>query len=329
MSYSNSFKFSLQKFNYGLALFFLLLSIKFCFTQNDIFNSEWNKVTIAKIVQPEFNLSQYENLIIAEIINDRSKKDNETQILYNKIAGEIHQIPNVNLLDREKTDLILKEHKLQSSGLVEEDYTTPFGKFFSSGIIMTGRIVNSSYKKELNSFKALNGKNKKYKKGIQSLSFSIQFIDLATTQIVYSKTIDAKFAIETKPDYSTPANVDENEVFLGCVNMLAQKFKNLFVSHEVEYKIKFQKNSKFNSDLKSVCALVQVEEFDLAYEKLNSILTNKKVIKNDKALSNAYYNIALLALYIDKYSDAKKYSKLGYLKNPSNDECLTLIKVLQ
>lgn len=325
----NILRFSfIRKSNTFLTLL-LIVSCHFCNGQSDIFNSDWNKVTITKVVYPEFNLPKYKNLIIAEILNNRNKKDNDTQILYNKIAGKINEIPNVKLLDREKTDLILKEYKLQASGLVEEDYTAPFGKFFSSGVIMTGRIVNSDYKKELNSFSALNGKKKKYRKGIQSLSFSIQLIDIATTQIVYSKTIDAKYVIETKPDYSTPAHINENEVYLGCVNLLVEKFKNLFVAHEVDYKIKFQKNSKFNDDLKDVAALVQVEEFDMAHEKLKAILENKKVLKNDKALSSAYYNIAMLAIYTDKYDEAKKNAKLGYLKNPRNDECLKLIKILQ
>lgn len=308
---------------------FLLINFQFFYGQSDLFNTDWNKVTITKVVYPEFNLTQYRNLIIAEILDDRSRKNNDTQILYNKIAGKIHEIPNVKLLDREKTDLILKEYKLQSSGMVEEDYTTPFGKFFSSGVIMTGRIVNSDYKKEINSFTSLNGKKKKYRKGIQNISFSIQLIDIATTQIVYSKTIDAKYAMETKPDYSTPPNINENEVYLGCVNSLVEKFKNLFVAHEVDFKIKFQKNSKFNDDLKDVAALVQVEEFNMAYEKLKAILQNKKVLKSDKALSSAYYNIAMLELYTNKYDEAKKNAKLGYLKNPKNDECLKLIKILQ
>ncbi|NRD18938.1 hypothetical protein HNV08_02670 [Winogradskyella eckloniae] len=296
---------------------------------SDLFNSDWNKVTITRKVTPEFNLVPYKNLIIAEILNDRSRQNNETSILYNKIAAEIHKIPNVTLLDREKTNLILQEYKLQSSGHVEENYTTPFGKFFSSGIIMIGRIVNSDYKREVNSFKALNGKTKRYRKGIQNLSISIQLIDIKTTQIVYSKTVDAKYAIETKPDYNTPPAISENEVFLGCVEKLIVKFKNLFVAHEVDFKIKFQKNSKFNDDLKDIAALVQVEEFELAHEKLKAILNNKKVVKSEKALSSAYYNLAMLELYTDKYLEAKKNAKMGYLKNPNNNECLKLIKILQ
>lgn len=318
-----------QKFSLFLIVFLFVNHLNLSAQNSDLFNTEWNKVTITKVVNPEFNLVPYKNLIIAEILNERSRKDNETQILYNKIAGEIHKIPNLALLDREKTELILKEYKLQSSGHVEKDYTTPFGKFFSSGIIMIGRIVNSDYKSKINSFTALNGKAKRYRKGTQSLSLSIQLIDIKTTQIVYSKTIDAKYAKETKPDYSSPASINENEVFINCVNKLVEKFKNLFVAHEVDYKIKFQKNSKFNDDLRDITALVQVEEFDLAHEKLETILTNKKVRKSEKALSSAYYNLAMLELYTNQYLKAKKNAKLGYLKNPNNSECLKLIKILQ
>lgn len=315
-------------------LFFIIIlftNSQNTFGQTDIFNSDWNKVTITKIAYPEFNLAQYKNLIIAEILNERGRKDNKTQIVYNKIASKLHEIPDVKLLDREQTDLILKEYKLQSTGYVEEDYVTPFGKFFSSGIIMTGRIVNSNYKKQTKTSSSIvsNGKKKKYRKGTYNISFSIQFIDISTTQIVYSKTIDAKYTIKTKSDYTTPPSINENEVYLGAINLLSEKFKNLFTPHEVEYKIKFQKNSKFNTELKNVAALVQVEEFDLAYEKLKVILQNKKVIKSDKALSSAYYNIAMLEIYTNKYDDAKKNAKLGYLKNPKNSECLKLIKILQ
>lgn len=266
------------------------------------------------------------------MLDERGRQNNNTQIIYNKIAGKLHEISNVNLLDREKTNLILKEYKLQSTGHVEEDYITPFGKFFSSGIIMTGRIVNLDYKSEIttsNSIITSNGRKKKRRKGTYNLSFSFQFIDIATTKIVFSKTIDVKHTVKTKSDYTTPPTINKNEVYIGAIGILADKFQKLFITHEIDYAVEFQKNAKFNSDLKNIAALVQVEEFDLAYKELNNILKNKKVKKNDRALSSAYYNIALLALYINKIDDAKKYSKLGYLKNPNNDACLKLSKVLQ
>lgn len=313
------------------SLLFLVLVNQYIYSQDyDLFNSDWNKVTITKWVSPEFDLSIHKNLIIAEILNEKNRKDNETQIIYNKIAGIIQQTGGVRLLDREKTEIILNEYKLQSTGIVEEDYVTSFGKFFSSGVIMIGRILNSDYKNELNTFKlALTNETRKYRKGIYTISFGFQFIDIATSQIIYSKTIDVKHFIETKPTKGSPAKVNENEVYVGCVNKLSEKFKNLITSHEVDYNIKFQKSSKFNTELKSVAALVQVQEFDIAHKKLIAILEDRKVNKNSKALSSAYYNLAILETYTDKYELAKSNAKQGYLKNPNNDGCLKLIKILQ
>ena len=159
------------EFSFKQKIVFLLFTSCIVFNQKsfsqslgDLFSSNWNEVTITKLVAPEFELSPYKNLIIAEILNHRGRKDNETQVIYNKIAGEIQNIPNIKLLDREKTDLILNEYKLQSSGHVEEDYTTPFGKFFSSGIIMTARIINSDYKEDVITSSSFSNKSSRYRK---------------------------------------------------------------------------------------------------------------------------------------------------------------------
>lgn len=321
---------SLQKYTFLLLSIFSVFNYHIsCQSLSDMFNSNWNEVTITKLVAPEFYLSPYQNLIIAKIVNERGRKDNETQVIYNKIASEIQKIPNINLLDRENTELILNEYKLQSTGYVEEDYTTPFGKFFSSGIIMTARIIDSDYKEDVITSSSLSNTKSRYRKGIHTMSLSIQFIDIATTQVVYSRTVDAKYSLKTKKDYSTPPRINKNEVYLNCVNLLSENFKNLFVTHEVDYTIEFQKNSKFNDELKKAAALVQVEEFDMAYQKLKAILNNKKVLKSEKAQSSAYYNLAMLELYTDKYEEAKKNAKIAYLKNPNNEKCLKLVKILQ
>jgi hypothetical protein len=297
---------------------------------SDFLGTDWNKISFKVETKPSFDLVKYKTLIIAEISEGTDSITNKSENIYDRISSQIKTIPNIQLLDRKKTKQILKEFKLQRSGQVEEDFVTPFGKFYSTGIIMTGRILNTSYTSQLiQTPEIIKNTSTTYRKGTQTISFSFQFIDIKTSEIVYSKTLDVTKEFETPHSLDdTPVKLDKTQIFIKTANELALRFKNLMVQYDQVHSVKLQKNSKFNKELKQAAAFIEISEFETAREMLMEILNISKVKKNNKAMSKAFYNIAILDYYTGKLDTAKSFAKKGFLKDSGNDACLELFKKL-
>ena len=294
---------------------------------------DWNKTSFEIEMQPEFDISPYNSILIAEVLNSDNEIDNHANDIYDELTTSIVQMNNIELVDRKKTDLLLKEFKFQSSGLVDDKSMKQIGKFIGSGLILICRIQEDNSSESIKSvkipllYKTKDCATTKTREAIYDFSLNIKIIDIETTKIVYSQTIDA-----TSKDKTTgfncmdPAEIDSSDLYAICLDQIREKYKNLFTNHTKNVNLKFQKNQKFNDDLKQAITYFNINDFETGFKILKGI---PEVQSNDKAKSAALYNLALVQFYENDDQNSLSNAKEAYILDSSNDACLTIINDLK
>lgn len=295
-----------------------------------IFNDGWSKISYMVDKQPVFDVSKTKNIIISEIVNNVKGEDNHTADIYDEFVNQVTNIDGLKLIDRDKTRSLLKELHFQRSGNVDEIQIRKLGKFYSSGLIVFGRIQTDNFTQSIDKDKALIGGNgcpTQRRVGVYRLDVNLKIIDLQTAEILFSKTIKSK--IDRKgPKYNCeyPPSLNPVEFFQFAKEDIGRQFMELFTVHQKKYEINFQTHRKFNSDLKKAITLLEIDDFEGGFAQIKKIA---QIVKDDKAKSFALYNLAKMQMFNGNYDESLKNAKKAYLLNPKNDECLQIINELK
>ncbi|MDP5081223.1 MAG: penicillin-binding protein activator LpoB, partial [Winogradskyella sp.] len=178
------------------AIVFLCLFFNFSFAQfDDIFNSEWSKISFNVEVQPKFDIADTKTIIISEVVNSVNTIDNHTIDIYDDMSNNITSIDGLTLIDRGKTESLLKEFKFQQSGLVDKSQIKKLGDFYGSGLLIFARIQTDQFGQSIKTskkFVTTNGCNvEKKREGFYDLQINLKIIDLKTASIVLSQNLVA------------------------------------------------------------------------------------------------------------------------------------------
>ncbi len=294
-----------------------------------LFNEKWSKITYMVDKQPVFDISNIKTVIISEIVNNINGIDNHAFDIYDEFANNITDIEGLTLVDRSKTQSLLKEFKFQqASGLVDEAQIRKLGDFYGSGLIIFGRIQTDNFAQSIEQEKSLFGSSKEKKiVGYYNLDVNLKIIDLKTAAILFSKTLKSKIK-RSGPSYENGIvpNLDATDFYRMAKEDIGLQFKELFTLHQKEYEIDFQTHRKFNTDLKKAINLLEIDDFEGGYAKIKDIA---KKTQDEKARSFALYNLAKMQLFNGELKESLKNAKEAYMLNPKNDECLAIIKELK
>ena len=299
-------------------------------TIGGLFNDGWSKISYMVDKQPVFDVSKTKNIIISEIVNSVKSEDNHTIDIYDEFVTQVTQIDGLSLIDRDKTNSLLKELDFQRSGKVDPNQIKKLGKFYSSGLIIFGRIQTDNFSQSIKKNKTLIGGNgcpEQRRTGVYRLDVNLKIIDLQTAEIVFSRTM--KSVIERKgPKYNCeyPPSLNPVEFFQYAKEDIGKQFMELFTVHQKNHEINFQTHRKFNDDLKKAITLLEIDDFESGYAMIKQIAQKSM---DDKATSFALYNLAKMQLFNGEYDDSLKNAKKAYLLNPKNDECLEIINELK
>lgn len=326
------FKKSTLVFLFGFSLIFF--GFNSVFAQNNsiggILNQSWSKITYMVDKQPIFDVSQVENIIISEIVNNLEREDNHTIDVYDEFVNQVTNIDGLKLIDRDKTNSLLKELDFQRSGYVNENQITKIGKFYSSGLIVFGRIQADEFSQSIKKNKTLIGGNgcpEQRRVGWYQLNVNLKIIDLKTAEVVFSENIRTDVRKEG-PKYNCeyPPSLSSVEFFQIAKENIGAQFRELFTVHQKEYEIDFQTHKKFNDGLKHAITLLEIDDFDGGFAKIKEIA---QTTSDEKARSFALYNLAKMQLFNGEYDESLKNAKQAYLLNPKNDACLEIINELK
>lgn len=319
-------------FRVGTLVFFLLFFNTSQAQFDDIFNSEWSEITYKVEVEPKFNIADTKTIIISEVVNPSNEVNNHAVDIYDDMSNNITSIDGLTLIDRGKTDALLKEFKFQQSGLVDKKQIKKLGDFYGSGLLIFARIQTDNFGQSIETKKSLISKNgcKTERKmvGFYDLQINLKIIDLRTASIVLSQNLSAS-AKGKGPTYdcATPADLDSNSLYQKARVEIGKKFKELFVLHTKEHTIDFQTSNKFNKDLKKAITLLEIDDFDAGYQMIKDMAG--KEFKKDKTKSAAIYNLAMMQLFNEEFEESLANAKKAYMLNSKNKACLEIIEQLK
>ncbi|WP_303316847.1 hypothetical protein Q4Q34_08565 [Flavivirga abyssicola] len=293
-----------------------------------MFNDDWSRITYKVDKQPVFDISNVKTVIISEVVNRQNIADSHSIDMYDELANNITSIKGLTLVDRSKTQSLLKEFDFQQSGLVNESQIKKLGEFYSSGLIVFVRIQTDNFSQSVKKVDGLFSSSPSWKRiGVYRLDVNFKIIDLKTASILFSQNLKSKIEKSgSLHDYRIPPQLDPIGFYQDAKEDIGIQFKELFILHQKEYEINFQTHRKFNSDLKKAITLLEIDDFEGGYAMIKSI-PQKSL--DDKAKSFALYNVAKMQLFNGEYEVSLKNAKEAYLLNPKNDECLEIINELK
>lgn len=274
---------------------------------------------------PKFYLTSYKRLIIAEILDENNKKTDLSRYVHDAISNAIFSMDGIHVLDREKSEVILRELEFQSSGLVNPSFMQKGGQFHSSSIILVGRITTDYFDSKTLTSSGLfrECKTQRYRKATYTISLSFKLIDMRTTKVVFSDLLEIKEREETDRVCGSPPKISKQLLYEKALKSIGNRFHKLFVEHSLIHEIEFQRNRKFNDQLKRAVTLIKVGEFKEAHIILQTIVNQQK---KPKTLSSALYNLAVFQKYNGFSEQAQYNAKRGFMVNPNNEACLDLYK---
>ncbi len=314
---------------------FLLISLtsssKLLAQNNSIggmFNDSWSKIVYKVDRQPVFDISDVKTVIISEVVNRQNLVDAHSIDIYDELANNITNIEGLTLVDRSKTQSLLKEFNFQGSGYVDESQIKKLGKFYSSGIIVFVRIQTDNFTQSVKKDKGVFSNSSTWKRvGTYNLDVNFKIIDLKTAAILFSKNLKSiRKGSSSSYDNPYPPDLSSTEFYQEAKEEIGIKFKELFVVHQKEYEINFQTHRKFNDDLKKAITLLEIDDFEGGFTQIKEIA---KSTTDEKAKSFALYNLAKMQLFNGEYDESLKNAKEAYMLNPKNDECLEIINELK
>lgn len=318
----------------------VLLCTTICWAQTSLESLnpfDWNKATFDISIKPDFQFEGYKTILIAEVLNEKEEKSNHTNDLFDELTASIIESNQIEVVDRKKTELLLNEFKFQSNGLVDDKTMSKLGEFKGSGLLLVSRIQIDEYSDNITSSTAsvitsnvlnvddacdvVKTRNAKYK-----LSASIKIIELESSEVIYANTINAEVKDKSTGYCKEPPGIDEIGMYQKCLKKLKGETTKLFKAYNESVSLKFQKNSKFNAELKNAITYFNIGEFDTGYEILVDICEQQTKAKIKSA---ALYNLALIQYYQNDFDNAKKNVKDAYVLNPNNDACLKILNDLK
>ncbi len=290
---------------------------------------EWNETTFKVDVLPEFSISPYKRILIAEILDD-NKKNLYASNIYDELSNAILKVGKVEVVDREKVNLLLKEFEFQESGYVDESFFKEKGKFISTGLILVGRIQSLDYQEKIdkkNKLVVVNGCGHTNKRiGKYNLSFNFKLIDLERAVVVFSRTVNSSYkAGTTSCDCCTPPPLNKDEIYISCIKAFGNDIEKILGGYTKEVSITYQKNKLFNESLKQAIIYFNVNDNNLAFKQLIDISNSQT---DPKAKSSALFNLAQSQYFFQNLTDARENAKKAYVLNPKNEEALALFNKL-
>lgn len=309
----------------SIALIFLL-----SFTEAT-FGQEWSKTTFQISKQPEYDITRYNRILIAEVIDKNNRKSPYSNDFLEEMTNVLMKIEGLEVVDRNKVELLMKEFQFQESGYVDESFFKEKGKFISTGLILTGRLQNIDYTESVERqdkiFPTATCKYTNRRIGTYTLAFNFKLIDLERSEVVFSKTISVQNSVRTSAvDCATPANLNKESIYSACLKKFGNELFKTLSHYTEDVTIKFQKNKKFNENLKQVCISFNIKDYDDAFR----ILTETANIQTDNiALSSALYNLSISQSYFGQIKEAKENARKSYRADPKNKDALELFNSLE
>lgn len=201
---------------------------------------------------------------------------------------------------------MIAEHKLGTTGIIDESTAPALGKIIGAAALVVGRIQTDKYAEETSSGDPWRDKQGKYhrshyREGLYTLIVNVNVIDMQTAKILAVKTLSTSYRDSTSADNETPPQINKNELYTRCIDQTKQQFLRLVAPYTVQVKAKFQ-TDKMLPEVDSAIAQFRIGEWDTGMKLLESAI-NKPGLEI-KIRAKTYYNLGLAQTYRGQFAEA-------------------------
>ncbi len=269
----------------------------------------------------EVNLKDYKQLAIGDIVDASGRVTSHTNDVGDGLASTLFSSGFFQVLDREHLNTIMKEHKLNFSGLVDENTAAQLGELVGAAVLVFGRLQTDKYEEEDitkgDPWKDKNGgyHQSYYRKGKYRLILSIKLIDIQTGRIIAIKDLPAEYSAQTKADNKLPPDIDKDALYTACLKNVLNQFLRLVAPYDVQVKANFE-TDKMLPEIDKAITQFKIGEWDVGLSLLEQ--ATQKTGLEQKTYAKTYYNLGLAQMYGGNPEIAIENFKKAMSINPSS-----------
>ncbi len=253
----------------------------------------------------------------------------ETEIAMKKLDGQ----PYFKVVDRTAINNILKEQRLQSSGLMDEGTSVQIGKLAGAKALISGEVTstssNDSYYTEtrtkcrniMKCAETMYTYNVSCTKRLIGMGATMKIVDVKVGDLIHAENVTEEKIYKKCTDQGQ-ALPSKQQGLEHLANKVAKDFAFKLAPHYVYFKVALMEDVEFEisdaqkQQLKGALKYIELNRYEKAKEMLERL--------NEEFKGKSYsvnYDLAVIAEAEGRLEDAKKlYSLAESLVTEPNDE---------
>jgi len=273
-----------------------------------------------KVTHPaEINMAKYKQVAISRI------DGNLGNAFADDLKGRLVESGKFTLVDRARLDQIMRELNLSNSDLVQSNKAAKLGKLLPATAIITGR-ADGRYEEKMTFMETTCYRDKmKYpcqactRTGTYLTGGSIDVIDVATAQILKSKSLEFRCQGSTNATGAPCEAIDVSGLTSYCVDQNVTRFIKAITPWTEFVQAPFQTDGDL-PNLEAGVNMAKIGDMQGAADTFRAAASsaemNPKV--GPKTIAKAYFNLGLAYQYSDEFGKAMEAFKKSYVLDPSD-----------
>jgi hypothetical protein len=288
-------------------------------------STTWNKIEAEFPIKKQFDMDKYKKIIVGDFYTPVGLKAAKGSDLVEETGNQFLSLEGVTVLERQYLANIMKEQKLNSSGLIDESTAIALGKFIGSGLMVVGRIQRDSYVDFVNStntFIAVGGcKTTNVREGKYTLTVNIKLLDLVTARLLFSKNIQVFYSRSSSPAFCVqPELFNAEDLYADCLRTFGKEFLNIFKDSKRKVSIELERDSKLDDQLRKAIVNFNIGNIDEGYKMLEDM--TKRTDLKDPAKAKAFYNLGIVQINKGDLEEGVKNLQQAYVLQDKNPKYL-------
>ena len=268
------------------------------------------------------NLSEYKTIAVGDFTGERNRRSLYSVSIEEAITYQLFRTGAFDIVERRNLDLLLEEHNLSLSGLVDDGSTVEIGQLLGSAVLVFGRIAENDYQEETSRSDQQEDTdgNKyyvNYRSGRYNLAINIRIVDVSTGRILFTQTFKSSKTTRTQAKDEAAPRIDRNKLFNECVNEISAQFAKKIAPYEERVRVSFEKDRNL-PELDLAIAQIRVDDWDDAIHTLRSATMKPEI--DDDTRAKAFYNYGLVIMYYGKYDEAVEAFRRAMQLNPGRNK---------
>ena len=254
----------------------------------------------------EVNLKNYKKIAIGDIVDADGSVSRHAQDIADDLTTSLFDSETFEVLDRQNLQSIMTEHKLSTTGIIDENTASELGKVIGAAVLVFGRIQTDKYDEETSKGDAWQDKKggwhqTHYRKGTYSMSVNLKVIDITTSKILAVKSLTAAYVSKKSADNKWPEKIETGVLYGNCLGNITGQFMRMVAPYDVQIKASFQ-TDKLLPEVAQAITQLKIGEWEEGLALFED--ATKKTGLEPKVKAKAFYDLGLAQLYGGDFDNA-------------------------